>query len=358
MSILFTGFPGFIGTALLPRVLARNPKDEVICLVQARHRARAEQRIAGMSAEVASGVRLVEGDIAQPGLGLSRQDLATDELTEIWHLAAVYDLEVGRTLAYRINVAGTRHVVDLAVSAPNLRRLHHMSTCYVSGRYPGVFAEDDLVAAQVFNNHYESTKFLAEVAVRERMLQGLPATIYRPAVVVGDSSTGATQKYDGPYLLIRWLLRQPRLAIVPRVADPRQIRFTMVPRDYLVSALDHLSSKDASAGRTYALADPHPPTVAAMLQILGTVTGQHLAEVPIPLGLTKRAIKRLRWLRDFVGFPSEALDYFAHSTSYDTTNATRDLSDAGLSVPPFEQYASAMVDFTRHHPEIPAEAMI
>ena len=44
------------------------------------------------------------------------------------------------------------------------------------------------------------------------MDEGLPATIYRPAIVVGDSTTGETQKYDGPYVILRWLLRQPRVA--------------------------------------------------------------------------------------------------------------------------------------------------
>ena len=110
----------------------------------------------------------------------------------------------------RINVDGTRNVLDFAQEARNLRRLHYVSTCYVSGRTAGVFTEHDLEKGQSFNNYYEETKYLAEVEVQQRMRAGLPTTIYRPAIVVGDSRTGATQKYDGPYFVIRWLLRQPR----------------------------------------------------------------------------------------------------------------------------------------------------
>ena len=44
-----------------------------------------------------------------------------------------------------------------------------MSTCYVSGRYDGVFAEDDLDVGQAFRNHYEATKFEAEMLVRKAM---------------------------------------------------------------------------------------------------------------------------------------------------------------------------------------------
>ena len=70
----------------------------------------------------------------------------------------------------------------------------------------------DLQVGAPFNNFYEETKHLAEVEVRQRMAAGLPATIYRPAIVVGDSHTGETQKYDGPYFIMQWMLRQPKFA--------------------------------------------------------------------------------------------------------------------------------------------------
>ena len=69
------------------------------------------------------------------------------------------------------------------------RRVHYVSTCYVSGRWQGLFEEKDLerIPQQTFNNFYEETKFLAEVEVQRRMRDDkLPVTIYRPAVVVGD----------------------------------------------------------------------------------------------------------------------------------------------------------------------------
>ena len=47
-----------------------------------------------------------------------------------------------------------------------------------------------------------------------------PATIYRPSIVVGDSRTGETQKFDGPYFIMQWLLRQSRHAILPVAGDP------------------------------------------------------------------------------------------------------------------------------------------
>ena len=95
----------------------------------------------------------------------------------------------------------------------------------------------------------------------------MPTSVYRPAIVVGDSRTGDTQKFDGPYFLLQWLLRQPRAAgaLVPLVGDPTMVRFNMVPSDFVIDAIDHLSGLEASAGRTYQLADPRPLTVDELL---------------------------------------------------------------------------------------------
>src|SRR5262249_44829249 len=150
-------------------------------------------------------VVLVVGDITAPDLALGGGAPARDDVRAIYHLAAVYDLSVARDLAVKVNVDGTRHVLDWAGACPHLERLHYVSTCYVSGRYAGVFTEEDLEKGQTFNNFYEETKWQAEVLVRGRMQSGLRATIYRPSIVVGDSTTGATQKLDGPYYFLRWL---------------------------------------------------------------------------------------------------------------------------------------------------------
>ena len=161
-----------------------------------------------------------------------------EDVTEVWHLAAVYDLAVGEEIARRVNVVGTDRVLELCRGLPDLERLHHVSTCYVSGRHDGVFREDDLDSGQAFRNHYESTKHEAELLVRRAMAAGLPATIYRPGIVVGDSRTGETQKYDGPYFLATFLRRQPPVAVVPSVADPDRVRFCLVPRDFVIDAMD------------------------------------------------------------------------------------------------------------------------
>jgi nucleoside-diphosphate-sugar epimerase len=356
----FTGFPGFLGSELLPRLLSRAPDTTAVCLVQPRFaslaRQRAEQLIAAQPS-LGGRIRLVEGDITHPDLGLGDAGELKRETAEIFHLAAVYDLSVSRDLGMRVNVQGTRHVLRFATECPGLRRLHYASTCYVSGRTPGIFSEDDLDRGQQFNNFYEETKFLAEVEVRAGMSSGLPATIYRPSIVVGDSATGATQKYDGPYYVLRWILRQPRVAFVPVVGDP-QTRVNVVPRDFTVAAIAHLSGLPRSVGKVYALADPDPLRVGEMLEELARAAGRRLVRLRLPLGLAKGALAYVPGVYRLMGIPASAVDYFAHPTLYDTQRAQQDLAGSGIEAPPFRSYVDRLVAFVRQHPDLGSEAMV
>jgi thioester reductase-like protein len=362
-TVFVTGFPGFLGAELLPRLLRRRPEDVAVCLVQPHWRATAEDKIAQIEAAdpgAAGRIRLVEGDITAPDLGLGAEAAALQaDVREIYHLAALYDLSCGRDLAMRINVLGTRHTLDFAGGCPDLARYQYVSTCYVSGRYAGIFRETDLVKGQTFNNFYEETKYLAEVEVRERMAQGLPATIYRPSVVMGDSKSGKTQKYDGPYFIIQWLLRSPApLAVMPLVGDPSMTRFNTVPSDYVLDALTHLSGLEDSLGETYALADPSPMTIEELLSELARATGKRLLPVPLPKRVAKTAVARVPGLYQVLRIPASAIDYFVHPTHYDTTNARTALAGTGIDCPPFPSYVDRLVDFVRLHREIGAKAMV
>ena len=358
-TIFFTGFPGFLGSALLPRVLERRAGDVAVCLVQTRFADVARARVEMLEARfpsVRGRIRLVEGDITQPGLGLADGRALQADLSEIYHLAAIYDLSVTREAGLRINVDGTRHVVDFAQSVPRLERLHYASTCYVSGRHVGIYAETDLDLGQRFNNYYEETKFLAECYVQERMRAGLRATIYRPAIVVGDSRTGATQKFDGPYFLFQLLLRQPRLAVMPVVGNPELTRVNVVPSDFVTDAIAHLSGLSQSAGKVYQLADPAPLTVAEMLQSLARATRRSIVRLPLPRRLARFGLERVPGVYRCLRVPASALDYLDFPTHYASTNTQSDLAGTGIVAPPLRSYLARLVDFMRSHPNAATSA--
>jgi thioester reductase-like protein len=362
-TIFFTGFPGFLGRELLPRVLSRAEATRAVCLVQEKFRSLAVQAVAELEQKTPSlrgRVELVAGDLTAPDLGLgAARDSVAGDVREIYHLAAVYDLAVRRDVGMAINVDGTRHLLDFARRCGRLERHQYVSTCYVSGKYPGIFREQDLVLGQRFNNYYEETKYLAEVLVREAADAGMPTTVYRPAIVVGDSKTGATQKYDGPYFVIRYLLKQPKsFALAPMAGEPDRTRLNLVPRDFVVDAITNLSGRDVSLGKTYQLASSKPATIAELVRLIGEATGRRLVEVRLPADFARWALNHVKPVHDFLDMPGELVSYFVHPTFYTTHVADADLRGTGIVATPIEELLPKMVEFVRQHPEISSSAMI
>jgi thioester reductase-like protein len=360
--VFFTGFPGFLGSELLPRILARSPGRRAACLVQSKFAALARRRAEDLEAahpHLAGRIEMIEGDITQPGLGLASSAPLREATVEIFHLAAVYDLGVARDVAMRVNLEGTRNMIEFASQCPSLERFQYVSTCYVSGTYAGSFSEEDLDRGQRFHNFYEETKFLAEVEVQKSMRQALPATVYRPAVVVGDSATGATQKYDGPYSVIRFLLRQPRVAVLPTIlGDPSRTEVNVVPRDFVLDAITFLSGLPESRGQVYQLADPNPLTVAQMIREIARATRRKVLRIPLPLRLAKWMLRKVPGMNTLIGIPADMLDYFVHPARYGSARTQAALEPGGIHCPRFPEYAENLVTFVRAHPEISSAPMV
>ncbi len=358
-AFLFTGFPGFIGARLLPRLLELMPAATAYCLVQERFWAQAESEAANLVRRFphAQGrLRLVVGDITAPRLGLAKGLLETleRELTCAYHLAAAYDLTVSQELGHRVNVEGTRNVLELLRMCPRSPHLHHVSTAFVSGTATGVFRETDLDVGQSFKNHYEETKFQAEVEV---VRSGLPATVYRPGIVVGDSRTGETAKFDGPYFAIRAMERLPSPGVFVRVGSGRNT-INMVPVDFVVEALARLSTSPEAAAKTYHLTDPDPLPVTELTRLFARALGRSFVFLPVPLAAA-RVLFSPRFVQDYLGLPVQSLAYFDHPCRHDATQATADLAPLGVTCPRLPDYAIRLVEFYRERrDEVRRSAMI
>ena len=136
------------------------------------------------------------------------------------------------------------------------------------------------------------------------------------------------------------------------------VRFSVVPRDFVIAAMDALSVLDRSVGRTYALTDPDPPTVRQLVDIFAGHLGKRVVWVPLPLGLTRFVVGTVPGIERLSGLPAEALDYAASPTTYSTANTVADLAGTGVACPAFETYAGTLLDFMRAHPEIGSGAMV
>ena len=207
---------------------------------------------------------------------------------------------------------------------------------------------------QGFKNHYEETKFQAEVEV---VRSKVPRTIYRPGVVVGDSKTGETAKFDGPYFVLRVMEKMPSPGIFVRIG----LGFgtvNVVPVDFVVEAMAALSAAPGSLGKTYHLCDPQPHSPGELAEMFAEAIGKSFAYVPVPMAVAK-AFFAPKPVQRFFGMPLQALDYFDDPVRHDATQATQDLGELGIECPRLADYIPRLVAFYRSHREtVRKEAMI
>ena len=352
-TVLFTGFPGFLGRRLVRRYAQAHPDKRWVFLVQEKLRQRAEEDLAAISRELpafAGRWETLACDVTDPLLGVGEEayrDLA-GRVTECWHLAAVYDLAVPEEIARRVNVDGTFHVLDLCQAASAFERLFYISTCYVSGDRTGRVLESELDEGQGFKNHYESTKFWAEVEVQNRW-DRVPATIFRPAVVVGDSRTGETDKYDGPYFTIKLMMNLPRL--VPMVGIGRgRARLNLVPVDFVIAAMAEIAGQSGSAGKVFQLADPGALRVSELLDLISHQLGKPRPLVSLP-GRVLEAALSVDAVRRLLDMPKESIVYANHPVMYDTQNLLDALEGTGVDCPSLPTYLPTLIAYLRENPE-------
>lgn len=351
-TIFLTGFPGFIAERLVARLARRD--TQFFLLVQSQFVDRATsaiEEIAERTGTPLENFAIIEGDITKPQLGISDEDLRTirDETTSVFHLAAAYDLAIDKTTAYQVNVDGTKNVNELCRSVANLRRYNYISTCYVAGKRKGRIFETDLEHAAGFRNFYEQTKYLAELAV-EKLKAELPVTIFRPSVVVGDSQTGETVKYDGIYYLIQYLKKAPGLLRFINVGN-KDVRLNLVPVDFVVDVIAALSSDENAVGKTFAIADPNPLTTAELFDAIAETLSKKRSAFAPPPSLVEKTLM-LPFSPPVTGLPHHAVPYFFISQTYDTQQTTEFLSTHNIVCPRFPDYAANLIGFVEKHPSL------
>ena len=157
--IFLTGATGFLGSHLTARLLQDG--HHVRILARSSKSASAKSRVEDVLREVGGtrfeNLEVFEGDISLPDLGLNEADRKSivSSTDEVWHCAASLSFqEEDREEIFRMNLNGTRHVLDLVKQTP-ARRLHHVSTAYIAGNRSDVALETEIDVGQTFKNAYE-----------------------------------------------------------------------------------------------------------------------------------------------------------------------------------------------------------
>lgn len=351
-TIFLTGFPGFIAERLVER-LAR-ADAQFFLLVQPEFVERSIRLIEEITERAAVPVEnfgLIEGDITQANLGMSAEDFEAviETTTDVFHLAAMYDLAVSKEAAYSVNLEGTKNVNTLVRSLPHLERYNYISTCYVAGNREGTILETELEHDDGFRNFYEETKYLAEMEV-EKLKTDLPVTIFRPSVVVGDSRTGETIKYDGIYYLIHYLKKAPGILRLINVGN-KNVRLNLVPVDFVVDGIAELAFDEKALGKTIALADPKPLTTEELFDVIAeNLTGKRSVFGPPPVIVEKFLLSPIS--PPVTGLPHSGVPYFFLSQTYNTGIAEPLLWAHGITCPSFRDYAFNLLKFVEKHPRL------
>ena len=291
---------------------------------------------------------IILGDITKADIGISSEykDVLKDRITHVFHLAAIYDLAVPKNIAYEVNVNGTNNINKWLTSLKQLKRYIYYSTAYVSGKREGKIYENELQKGQEFRNHYEHTKYLAEVLVQE-MKDKIPTTIIRPGVVKGHSKTGETIKFDGLYFMLNVLDRFKFSPILPYFGKGTA-EGNFVPSDYVLKATSYLAINPVGEGKTYHLTDPNP---YKMWELQKMLTQHYLGRFPnirVPLALTKGLLS-VKPIRKWLKAEKEAMDYFIIHSSYDCSQAIQDLDPVGIRCPDLKDTLEAMIRFYRKY---------
>jgi thioester reductase-like protein len=272
--IFLTGATGFLGSHLAGRFLSDGCVVSVLVRgsKQASARERAEAVLQDIGSAPLDRLTVFEGDISQPGLGLSEADLnrVVSSTDEVWHCAASLSfLPEDRDEIFKMNVGGTRNILELVERIPG-RRLHHISTAYIAGNRSDLAMENEINVGQTFKNPYEESKCEAEVIVAGAHRQSqVVATVYRPSIVIGNSTSGRVTHFHGVYAFIRGLwtalerLRRggPQDSVVNlplRLVGAEGTTLNFVPIDYVVDGMAVISRRADSVGETYHLVNPVP----------------------------------------------------------------------------------------------------
>ena len=265
MQYFVTGATGFIGKRLVKKLLER--KGAVVHFLI---RKESDGKVAGLrefwGVSAAKAIP-VFGDLTAKKLGVSGDDIKKikGQIDHFYHLAAVYDLGADEESQIAVNIEGTRNTVELA-KAIDAGHFHHVSSIAAAGLYEGVFREDMFDEAENYDHPYFMTKHESEKIVRKECK--VPWSVYRPAMVVGDSQAGEMDKIDGPYYFFKLIkrLRQILPPWMPSIGLEGG-RINIVPVDFVVKALDHISHKSDIAKKCFHLVDPVGYRVGDVLDI-------------------------------------------------------------------------------------------
>ena len=361
MQYFVTGATGFIGKRLVKKLLER--KGSVVYFLLRKESAGKVAELRSYWGVGATRAVPVFGDLTARKLGVATEDVKKlkGQIDHFHHLAAVYDLSADTESQVAVNSEGTRNTVEFA-KAIDAGHFHHVSSIAAAGLYEGVFREDMFEEAEGLDHPYFLTKHESEKIVRQDCK--MPWTVYRPAMVVGDSQTGEMDKIDGPYYFFKLIQRMRQLLPpwMPAVGLEGG-RVNIVPVDFVVNASNVISHQPSIGKKCFHLVDPVGYRVGDVLDIFSRaahaprmnlfVNAALLGFIPKGIKKSLMAIAPVRRVRNAVlkdlGLPEDMLTFVNYPTRFDCRETLAALKGSGVQCPNLKDYAWRLWDYWERH---------
>lgn len=364
--VLVTGATGAVGSAIVPLLLAE-PDTRVYLLLRASADEALRSRIqalldfwgdrvdqAGLSNRLAG----IQGDVGRKQLGMTERDFGVlaGSVTNIVHSAGNVKLNQSIADARASAVFAAEEVIRFARTCERsgvLPKIEHLSTVGVAGRRPGPIPEEPLANDLGYHNTYEQAKAEAERLMLREIRAGLPATIHRPSMVVGDGVDGRIIHFQVFYFLVPFLAGSRTRGILPEFGE---VKLDLVPADYVARAVVASTRRQDSIGRILHLCSG--PSQATPLAELGEALRRFLAakgeRTFVPRYLPRALVRRLLGIAGAV-IPGGAgrsldtlpffLDYLDESQVFADERTSAYLASEGLRCPSAAQFLSPVLNY-------------
>lgn len=272
-NIFLTGATGFVAAFILAELLKRT-HARINALVRADNAEQGMKRLrenlchyALWQDEYTERIVPVVGNLKLPLLGLTPAEFQTlaETVDVIYHVGSKLSYIAPYEFLKAANVGGTQETLRLATLA-KAKPYHFVSSLGIllgyqtpEGRVPEGGNEDDpLDITKCPDVGYFRSKYVAEHIVRLARERGIPVTIHRIGLIVGDSQNGCSNEDD---FVARILLGCIQAGYGPDITNSMD----MTPVDYVAKAIAHLSLQQDSLGRVFHLLNPVPITWGSII---------------------------------------------------------------------------------------------
>jgi thioester reductase-like protein len=357
MAIFLTGSTGYLGSYVVAGLLT-GYRDKLNLLVRAKTEREARERLwtslqlhfefPGFLEHLSTRVCLFRGDLTGERFGLSDDDYhkLVDTTDSLIHCAASLNRKSEKQ-CLNVNLRGTLEVIQLARRARErhgLRRYSHVSTVAVAGKRKNeVVSEDNAIdwERSDYDPYARTKKFCEHMA--NRLLPDVPKTIFRPAIVLGDSQRAETSQFD----MVRAFHVLARMPVLPlRPHD----RIDIVPANYVGKAIVTIHQKDTPAHGIYHLSSgTGSQTYAELTEAIGRVGGMRR---PLfwPWGGGPFS-STVSWAADrggTLGHVASLLKVFWPYLDWNTVfDNSRVIAELGEAPAKFSTYAARLLKFSR-----------